>query len=218
MSVRVGLLAVIAALLYNSWPLGYLLNPSVERHALASELQAPHQPYNWVFVLTDVLAGMLMVGVGLYQMKRFQFHHGRLVAICLLLFGALVALAALTPLTCDPTLSACGPLLRSPTILVHGFASIVSVGMLFLALLIALRSALHKHRLSLFSGALIGLLFLWLLFAVAASYEYVYRIKGNALQDYFMTICSFSIIALVLGNEHFMRRITRAQSASDESL
>jgi hypothetical membrane protein len=109
LSSKMAFSALLAAVLCNSWPLGYLLDPAVERHALASELQAPHRPYNWVFILTDVVAGLIVASIGAYQLRRFQFRHGRVIAACIIVFGLFVVLAAVTPLKCDPTIMSCGP-------------------------------------------------------------------------------------------------------------
>lgn len=49
---------VVAGLLYSSWPLGYWLNPQAD-HGLASNLEALHQPYNWLFILIDISSGVL---------------------------------------------------------------------------------------------------------------------------------------------------------------
>lgn len=201
----VGIFAVVAAVLYNSWPLGYVLDPVVERHALASELQAPHRPYNWVFILTDVAAGLIVAGIGAYQLKRFHFRHGRLIAACIIVFGLLVAMAAIVPLRCDPTIAACGPLIHSPMIVLHGFASVGSVIMLFAALVISLQAARQKGTLSFTLATVILLLACWVLFAFGAVIEYVFRIKGNGLQDYFISICSLSMAVVVVLNERVMR-------------
>ena len=44
---------------YASWPLGYWLNPVANR-GLASNLEAAHQPYNWVFIAFDIVSGLLI--------------------------------------------------------------------------------------------------------------------------------------------------------------
>lgn len=216
-NLRVGLLVVTASVLYNSWPLGYILDPAVGRHALASELQAPHHPYNWLFILTDVLAGIIVIGIGAYQFKRFMFRHGRLTAACIMGFGLLVALAAITPLRCDPTTTACGPLLHHPVIVLHGFASVASVVMLFIALVVSLRVAQQRGALSPTMAILMLLLLSWLIFAGGAVFEYMYRIRGNALQDYFITVCSLSLAVVVVTNQRIMHQLLGLNSPIETS-
>src|SRR5438309_11824533 len=85
----------IAALLYSSWPLSYILNPAVGRHELASQLEAPHQPYAWLFILLDVFSGVLIAVVALLQLRMRRYSRLALGAVIFyVLFGVLVAGAA----------------------------------------------------------------------------------------------------------------------------
>ncbi len=194
MAVWAGL---VAALLYCSWPLGYIFDPQVERYSLASELQALHHPYNWLFIVTDVLAGVLLLGVSVWLFGQAKSGWQKLAVGTLAGFGLLVALAALTPLSCDPATKACGPLIDNSAVLVHGFASIVSVVLLFVSL-VAVHFSLKKVSASqTLRASVLVLLFGWLLFAVGSILEIISHAQGNTLQDYFITICSISIVAVV---------------------
>ena len=55
--IAVLLVGLVAALAYCSWPVGYLVNPSLAAGALASELDARGQPYSWLFILLDCATG-----------------------------------------------------------------------------------------------------------------------------------------------------------------
>jgi hypothetical protein len=91
-------LAFLAAILYCSWPLGYLLNPIVGEHQLASQLEAPHQPFNWLFIAMDVLTGVVIAIVGAKQLKHKRHLLLDLSIASYVLFGLCVLLAAALPL------------------------------------------------------------------------------------------------------------------------
>lgn len=194
-------LSLVAALLYSSWPLGFWLDPSVERHQLASQLEAPGHPYNWVFVLLDVLTGLVLAGVGIWQLLRHRAHSwtSKAIIISYVSFGVLVAVAALTPLLCDPTTQSCGPLVHNYHVLVHGIASIASVIFLLGALLGVTINAYRRGGANWLFVGLTVLLIAWLAFGIGSLGSLFWHgFQGNQLQDYFITICSLTIVAVVV--------------------
>lgn len=195
-------LSLVAALLYSSWPWSFLLDPSVAHHSLASELEAPHRPYNWLFIAMDVLTGLVLVGIGAWQFRK-RLHSHRGVIFGYVLFGLLVIIAAATPLVCDPTTQACGPLAHSYRILIHGAASIGSVVFLFFALLGVTRKVYQQHGTSLLCIGLTTLLLGWLFFAIGSVSEQIWHThRGNLMQDFFISLCSLSVMAVVVAIEH----------------
>ncbi|HSX00388.1 MAG TPA: DUF998 domain-containing protein [Patescibacteria group bacterium] len=212
-------LGVLAALLYNSWPLAFLLNPAVGKHALASQLEAPHQPYDWLFVALDVLTGVVIAGVALLQL-RVRKHTTLLIAavVCYVIFGVFVAGAALIPLSCDPQVDACGPLLRNPSIVAHGFMSIASVISLLVGLVLVAQ-AMYVAR----AARILQLLFAatmacWLGFGIGSLAELWLHVRGNnLLQDFFITVCSISVALVVAGIEYLLthnrQTVPEAQTA-----
>lgn len=201
------LLAVLAALLYSSWPLGYWLDPVVERSSMASELQAAHHPYNWFFIATDVLAGLFVILVGAWQWSRVQKVSQRLAISNYVLFGALVIVAAASPLPCNPATHQCGPLIDNYRVLLHGIASIASVTFLFVSLVALTPSAFSKNRHYGLRVVFTLLLLAWTVFAVGSVYELVHHIQGNAMQYFFITICSLSVIAVITTIERRRLRV-----------
>lgn len=195
-------LSVVAAVLYSSWPLAFVLDPSVGRHSLASELEAPHRPYNWVFIAMDVLTGLVLFGIGVWQLRKRSDHIPAIVIWSYLGFGLLVAVAALTPLVCDPTTQSCGPLLHNYRILIHGVASIASVVFL-LAALIGVTLRAHKvHSTSYTAIGLSALLLGWLFFGGSALSSMIWHTHGgNTVQYFFITLCSLSIVAVIANIE-----------------
>jgi hypothetical protein len=195
-------LSLLAAFLYSSWPLAFLLDPSVGRHSLASELEAPHRPYNWVFIAMDVLTGLILMGVGIWQLRKKAHRLPTLAVWGYLLFGVLVAVAALTPLVCDPTAQQCGPLVHNYHEVIHGLASIASVVFLLFALMGVTFRAHQQHHTSWGAALLTILLLGWLFFGVASlSTMRWHTHSGNEVQDFFITLCSLSVVAVVVAVE-----------------
>ena len=199
-------LGVIAGLLYSSWPLGYILNPSVGRHDLASELEAANQPHHLVFVVMDVLSGLVITLACLLQLKISKMSKEvRGVVLGYTLFGLLVILAALTPPNCESLSLSC-TLTTDPGAVIHGLCSTVSVILLLVSLVLAFREvhdAAPSNRVRrLFAGTSVC----WAFCGVAGIIELLLHIQDyNALQYFFITLCSFSV-ALVIGGVEYLGR------------
>ncbi len=194
-----------AAILYCSWPLGFVLNPFVSRHDLASQLEALHEPYAWVFIGMDVLTGVAVLLAGTWQIRGRHRNH-LLLRLCVwsyIAFGLLNAVAALAPLNCDPERHDCGPLLHNPLLMIHGVASILSPAFLGLGML-SLGALVYRRRSSrLISWIFAGMLLAWLGSGAGAAIDLDLHIASNLLQYYFITVCSFSIVLIVFTIEHF---------------
>jgi hypothetical protein len=196
-------LAWTAAILYCSWPLGYVLNPFVERHDLASQLEALHEPYAWIFILMDVLTGLAVIAAGVRQFKHNK--KDTLVLLCVwsyVAFGLLNAIAALAPLNCDPESHDCGPLIHNPLLIIHGAASFLSPAFLGLGMF-ALAVLLYRRQSSRLILWIIGAILLaWFVSGAGAALDFRRHADSNLLQYYFITVCSFSILLLVALIEH----------------
>ena len=185
--------AIGAAVLYCSWPLGDVLNPAANR-GLASNLGAVGQPYNWLFAGLDILSGSVIIIIALLLYGRSPRPHRWLLDWSIIgygLFGGLTALAALLPIDCLDTVQRCSSLASHPLIIVHGLASIGSIGGLTISiaglwfLLAYQRRVGRALRWLLFSIA-IG----WLGFAVATAI-FILTNRSSALsQHLFIILCS----------------------------
>jgi hypothetical protein len=104
-------LSLAAGLLYNSWPLGYLLDSQTAHSGLASDLELVGHPYYWLFILGDVLTAVCLVAMIL--VLRFRVWKvlppdtRTWLAAGLVVFGLFTAISALLPYNCTVT-----PLLR----------------------------------------------------------------------------------------------------------
>lgn len=125
------LLGTAAAVLYCSWPLGYILNPDAI-HGLASNLTASGQPYSLVFVLLDVSSGLLAVVVTLLLLRIISQHRRSWILIAAVyglgVFGVMTIMDAVVPIDCVATAThACRSIFRDPYFIVHGIISIGSI-------------------------------------------------------------------------------------------
>ena len=134
---------LLAGLLYASWPLGYWLNPRATR-GLASNLEALHQPYNWVFISLDVVSGALicLATWWLFHFVRKHKHQTdniwlETVVVGFGAFGLLTALDAALPLDCVESTERCLPPLDDPYFVIHGIVSIGSIAGLTISLFVA---------------------------------------------------------------------------------
>jgi hypothetical protein len=121
-----------AGVLYNSWPLGYVLNPVANR-GLASNLEGLGQSYNWLFIVLDILSGLVVVATAVILYDRNRRSRHWLLDWSIIsygLFGFLTALDALVPVDCLDTVQRCNILSGHPLIILHGLASLGSIGFL----------------------------------------------------------------------------------------
>ena len=101
-------IACVGALAYNSWPLAFLVNPSLAGSALASSFEARSEPFSWLFILLDCIAGLC---IGVVCVRELRPRQGRLrphiVLVLALLgygvFGLATAVDAVVPLSCGST-------------------------------------------------------------------------------------------------------------------
>lgn len=140
-------LVLLAALLYCSWPLGFVLNPLASRTGLASELGAIGQPYNWVFIGGDVASGIVLVVavVALYWLIRPR-GWVRICMLALAVYGICGALDAALPLQCIPSTMNCGPMLQNGRLLLHGAVDLIGSTALIVTLFAAWRAIPLEHR------------------------------------------------------------------------
>jgi len=188
------ILSVAAGILYSSWPLGYVLNPKVARTSLASGLEAPHQPYNWVFVGADVTSSLLAIAACVLLWHTYQKAARRkpILAglLCTILFAIGTMMAALLPEHCVPNLMVCPSPLQDRFLLVHGAFSILGSVGLFVALVIWW---FQKRT----DALLLTMLVAYIIFGTISLMQAIVPAgRGNWSQDYYMTLCSVLLMCL----------------------
>ena len=200
--------AVVAAILYYSWPLGYWLNPHIFQHGLASDLGAKGQPYSWLFAALDVMSGALILLVALWlahAWRRFTNVSIRLIIWGYGLFGVLTAVDALLPMNCLADEHRCSALINNPAIILHGIASIGSIGALTVSivgiwqLLIVTNNGPLRLR-----WLLHAVMFTWFGFGLLTLGLILNSRSSGVAQHVFITVCSLITILVpyVLSHLH----------------
>ena len=189
-------LAFLAAVIYCSWPLGYVLNPRVsDSGGLASELGAIGQPYNWVFIVGDVIAGVLIMIITGMLLKKMLKRQTWLVAVlvCYALFGLFTLIDALLPMSCDPSIAkVCPSIAHDPLLIVHGMASILASVFLFLSALFVWWQFRATPAAWFTSTIMVG----YVVFGVASFIFFFVPGPGSLSQHYYITLCSLWAVAL----------------------
>ena len=140
-------IGIVAALVYSSWPLGFILNPAVSHHAFASQLEASSQPYNWLFILLDVLCGLALIVGGILQWHKESRLTIKLSVLGYMLFAVMVVVAAVAPYNCNSlSVGTCqASIVHSPLFIIHGLASILSVLFLLGSTVLLIRLLFEKQ-------------------------------------------------------------------------
>lgn len=188
-------MTMVAGIIYCSWPLQYRLNHSVaHRHGLASELGARGQPYNWLFDLLDIVAGLLVIVVAqwLWRVINDKTSWLKAAIISYGLFGLLTLIDAALPLNCLPSSHSCHGIVHNPLLIMHGAASIGASLALLVSALLAWAVTIERRHKSLGAMTTVAL-FGWLAFGIASSYFLLHPRFGFISQDYFIALCSLWI-------------------------
>lgn len=122
----------IAAVLYASFPLAFILNPAYALHGLTSSLGSSGQPYAWLFNLSDVVAtGIATVVLAWLYLKRHPKNRYAYLALRLALVSTISGcIATFIPLpSYDAVLigqiSITG-IFHHPVVFMHGLMTVVN--------------------------------------------------------------------------------------------
>ncbi len=180
-------LTALSAILYCSWPLGFVFNPKAMREGLASELGAFGQPYNWVFIWGDIVSGVLLVAAVVLLIRVYRVTGwARLALLFLAIYGTCGALDAALPMHCLPSEQVCGPVLHDPMLILHGGIDFIGSTAL-IGTLIAAAVFVHRHNRGWRSWIyIIGVG--GTLFAIASGYFYIWGGPGYWAQRYYITL------------------------------
>lgn len=186
-------LTVLAGLLYNSWPLGYWLNPIANR-GLASNLEAAHQPYNWVFMTLDIISGLLICIASWLLLRILRKAQSVLLITAAAgfgLFGLLTAIDALLPIDCVSVQGSCGPVLQDPWFLLHGIFSVGSIAGLTISIVSVWLLLAHNDQIARRVRWLLhGTMLTWFGFGII-TFTLILMARSSALsQHVFIVVCS----------------------------
>lgn len=181
---------MLAAVTYNSWPLGFWLNPRVSYSGgLASELEGMRQPYNWVFVLLDVVTGVLVAAVVILLWRHHRSTLSRWALGFFALFGLLTIADALLPMPCAPSVAVCPSWTVQPMLILHGIASIGSALALFAGGVLAWRMHHKRHT----GWVMRSMIVLWALSGILSLVFFFTPGPGYLSQDYYLLLCGIWI-------------------------
>lgn len=200
-------LAIIAGILYCSWPFGYVLNPIVTaHHGLASELGAVGQPYWWLFNVMDI-AACLLIFIVVSTMWRATIKPNvwfRIVLVSYASFALLTIIDALLPMHCLQSLNQCGDVWRDPQLIAHGIMSI-GASLFLLTSAIAMWYYGRSKRIKKFDSIMYAILGAWTFFGVISILFFFFPGPGYLAQHYYITLSSVWIailpfVAILTGN------------------
>ncbi|MFZ1538512.1 MAG: hypothetical protein WAT23_14145 [Chromatiaceae bacterium] len=132
--------AGLAALLYSSWVLGYMINPRVAVFGAASELSATGQPFRELFIVSDVVAAILMFIVGHLLWIRHNSAYLRMAIAMYVLAGVFIAVAANISLLCSPSLEVCDAKAFTDRAMFHNLAGAIASFFIFLNLFFTIQA------------------------------------------------------------------------------
>jgi len=208
-------LMVFAGIFYSSWPLGYWLNPQADR-GLASDLEALHQPYNWVFISMDIVCGILVgiVSGRLFMITRRGTNRKNLPGLRIAVlgaggFGLFTAVDALLPLNCIQGSPQCVVSLNNSYFVIHGIFSIGSIAGLTISIVAIWLLLLLRERavISLVHFTPAIFLLVWLSFGTLTLYLILHNRSSALAQHFFIGFCCLWLIAL----PYFVRLVIRLQ-------
>lgn len=201
-------MAVLAAIIYNSWPLGYFLNPRVSNGGgLASELEGLKQPYNWLFVVLDVVTGILVVGVTILLWQKRMRLLAKVALVNFALFGLLTIVDALLPMPCAPSTTVCDSWIHQPILIYHGIASIGSGVALFVSAAIVW----HLRRVQTGGGVMRVLMLGWCIFGILSFYFFFAPGPGYLSQDYYLVLCGIWMAVMPVMVRHDVLYVRKAK-------
>ena len=212
------LLMVLAGLFYSSWPLGYWLNPEANQ-GLASDLEASHQPYSWVFISMDVACGILvgMVSWKLLTIVRSSPNRKNQLGLWIAVlgtgvFGLFTAVDAVLPLNCIQGSPQCVMTLNNSYFVIHGIFSIGSITGLTISIVAIWLLLLLREDAVMSLAHLTPAMFLvvWLGFGALTLYLILHNRSSALSQHFFIGFCCLWLIAL----PYFVRLVIRLQIPS----
>lgn len=187
-------LSVASGLLYSSWPLGYWLNARVAKNSLASGLEAVGQPFNWLFITTDIMSSVLLVVASVLLWHKYRNNKLalpiKISLACIVMFAVGTTIDALTPEHCVPNLMRCVSFTQDHYLLVHGIFSIAASVFLFVGLCILW---FYRRRELLLDMLLVG----YIIFGIVSLVEvFTPGNNGNWSENYYITLCSIWIACI----------------------
>lgn len=192
-------LCTLAAVVYNSWPLGYIVDNSTAHYGLASDLELRGHPYYWLFILGDLLTAALIISLCvILRLKLWNNRYTILLSVAdigLAVFGLFTAISALLPYGCsNVTLESCN-MIKGTNIGTDAITSTVAALGLF-ACLTALNIVSHHFKLS--DRLKLANKVVLLTWSISGIMFVIYAITNRQVHELQQLLLIFSGVALVL--------------------
>jgi Protein of unknown function (DUF998) len=189
-------LFLAAGILYNSWPLGYVLDYRTARQGLASDLEQVGHPYNWVFIAADILTAVCIIAAALILIKRAGPKPKTTIAIItgLMMFGVFTAVSSLLPSHCAIAVLRCGAPQGHGIGLDAATSSVAALGLLISLVSLTIAGALHTLQ-----SRLVGLVLLtWSISGLVFAGLAVTNRDALFAQDILMLMSGLALIIIGL--------------------
>jgi hypothetical protein len=201
---KLSLISIAAGIIYNSWPLGLIVNPIIAKHGQASQLAATNQPYNWVFRYGDVVSGLLMVFICFILVvndrKAIDTYRLKLSLLLIIGFAVFASIAAVVPVQCLSALRECPSFIHNKITLVHAITSVIGPSCLYLSMLMFWKNGQNRF-----------LNIQLIIFGIAGLITFILQFVPGSdviVQDIFICIC---LAAMALYPYNFSRALDSAK-------
>lgn len=134
---------LLAGLIYNIWPLGFILDPGVINNSYISTLEATTEPHHVLFIFFDVVCSLIIIAVCVTLLVRKDLSKGLMLGYFLI--GITILIAAVIPETCTASIAKCG-IGANEIIDPHDFMSIIGAFSIFFCLKSILKNSSKKLR------------------------------------------------------------------------
>jgi len=205
-------IAAAGAVAYGSWPLGFLVNPSLAGTALASSFEGRSQPFSWLFILLDCFAGLCtgIVSARLLRTRHSSRSPGKVLILALAgyaTFGVATAVDAIVPLRCG-TSSAQACAAQMWPLTPDDLLTAIAVLGLFVAVLAMLVACLFRTPfLGLVPATVVITVAGWGSVGVAVLAGSTFSPSAAAAQYAFLTLTSLLMLIVPLQVTRFLRSL-----------
>lgn len=189
--------AIFAAVTYNIWPLAYVLDPKAINNSYFSVLELPGKPYAWVFILGDILTGVVITLTALAIWKTKTFNPK--ISLSYLVFGLSTLLDAIKPISghCVSSVATCG-IAPSQIFTFHDICSLLAAAAIFYGLLICRRQIRNANGLGRIYGWISYTFWFWCLAGLFLILSIVMDDLTTLSQGVYIAACGIGLIAMPL--------------------
>jgi hypothetical protein len=208
----------LTALLYNSWPLGFILDKKTAQFGLASDLETAGHPYYWVFILADVLVGLALLIISIIMKlklrREFWSKSWLMIFIGLLVFGLFTTTSAAAPVGCAPHYIHLCATINKRTLGPDGLESTVAALGIFVSLVGAIILNFHTRLNRLLRVSTILLLAAWTVSGIVFVLAAAHNLDLHTYQQVLLIVTGLALLAVGL-NIYFALERNTAASTTD---